>query len=862
MRCNITAAVVALSAGIACSLTNAQTIEWAAPVSGSWNDATNWSPQRLPDATDSVLIGVAGQYEVEFNAPTGSILDLAMPNPGVTLNFRWGRTLTINGDLLNNGLLVVNFGRISGTTALTFGADASILGDGLLRLNSPVSNAQLNTAPGVTVTNTQDHTITGEGQINAALVNEGVVDADVSGRTLQLRGEGKINRGVMAAGAGVLDLAGFTLVQEAGGKLLADGGEVLIGSDMLIEGGLIEAEPGSRVRRAFGVSTLDGVSIAGDFDINGGSTTIVTGAGFTNNGLVTLNFNNFGSSTRIRFDESGGLDGSGVLRLNRSGTTSELTAPTGVVVTHGADHTIAGFGQISAAMVNNGVIDADVEGQALVITSEAKTNNALMLASAGTLDLTNVDIVQDAGAELLADGGEVLIRGGSTVSGGSIGAEPGSRVLRSSGTSTFEDVSLRGAVDVNAGSTIAVLGGLTNNGELTINANSNPTTTTLRFDESGTLGGGGLLRLNRATFTAQLTTGQDAVITHGADHTIAGFGQITAGMINNGVIDADVEGETLRITGEAKTNNAIVTASVGTLELISVNVTQGPSGQILADGGEVLIANGVTVTGGSVHAEQGSRVVRSSAISTLRDVAVSGAFDINGGATLGISGSGLINNGVITVNENQLGSTTSIRFDEDGAISGDGLILLNRSASTAQIITSIGIRGEIGEGQAVKGIGRINGEFLLRGATAPGLETPGSIGFIGDITLAPTHTLEVRIGGPSSSTANFDRVIGATDLKLGGALSIETIENYTPDFGQSYTIVSGSANSVSGKFAEIVASEPLPQGLAYRLVYAPNQVSLNVTCIADMNGDFVIDADDFFTFLSLFAAGDPQADIN
>lgn len=33
-------------------------------------------------------------------------------------------------------------------------------------------------------------------------------------------------------------------------------------------------------------------------------------------------------------------------------------------------------------------------------------------------------------------------------------------------------------------------------------------------------------------------------------------------------------------------------------------------------------------------------------------------------------------------------------------------------------------------------------------------------------------------------------------------------------------------------------------------------------CVADLNGDGVVDADDFFLFLSLFADGDPRADIN
>ncbi|MCC5785063.1 MAG: hypothetical protein JJU33_00005, partial [Phycisphaerales bacterium] len=34
------------------------------------------------------------------------------------------------------------------------------------------------------------------------------------------------------------------------------------------------------------------------------------------------------------------------------------------------------------------------------------------------------------------------------------------------------------------------------------------------------------------------------------------------------------------------------------------------------------------------------------------------------------------------------------------------------------------------------------------------------------------------------------------------------------------------------------------------------------TCPPDLNGDGVVDADDFFLFLQLFADGDPRADFN
>ncbi len=848
--------------GIPAGVTTAQTIEWAAPVSGDWTNAANWSPSRLPDPSDSVLIGGAGAYEVTHNAPSGSVLELAITNPGATLAILGGRTVTINGGLVNNGLLAVNANSVNATTTLSFGASASIIGDGLIRLNRSGSLANLASSAGAVITHGPDHTIAGYGQIAAEMVNNGTIDADVQNETLRITGSAKANNGLMAASAGTLEYFNVSVAQTGAGLILADGGEVLIGLGVTIEGGQLVSNPGSRVVRSSGTSTLSDVAFTGTLDIVGGSTVAVAGAGLTNDGVITVNSNEVNSTTAIRFDQSGLLDGSGVVRLNRQTSLAQITAAADQVVTNGTDHTIAGFGQITAELVNNGVIDADMEDQPLRVTGSAKTNNTLMTASAGTLELLNATVVQGAQGLILADGGEVLINSGVSIDGGRIESEPGSRVVRSSGTSTLKDVSFAGTMDIVGGSTVAVAGaGLTNDGVITLNSGQQNATTTIRFDESGLLDGSGVVRLNWPTSLAQITAAADQVVTHGTDHTIAGFGQITAEMVNNGTIDADVQNETLRITGSAKANNGLMAASAGTLEFLNVTVAQTGDGLILADGGEVLINSGVSIDGGRIESEPGSRVVRSSGTSTLKDVSFAGTMDIVGGATLAVTGAGLTNDGLITVNSNEVNATTAIRFDEDGTLGGSGVVRLNRTTSLAQITTASNVSAEIGETQTVTGIGRIIGEITLRGVTAPGLEDPGAMDFNGDITLAPTHTLELRIAGPSSSSANYDRITGNATVQLGGTLSVEPVD-YTPDFGQSYTILAGASNGVGGKFAEVVASAPLPQGLVYRLVYAPNQVRLNVTCIADMNGDFVIDADDFFEFLSLFAAGDPQADIN
>ncbi|MCC5787208.1 MAG: matrixin family metalloprotease [Phycisphaerales bacterium] len=101
------------------------------------------------------------------------------------------------------------------------------------------------------------------------------------------------------------------------------------------------------------------------------------------------------------------------------------------------------------------------------------------------------------------------------------------------------------------------------------------------------------------------------------------------------------------------------------------------------------------------------------------------------------------------------------------------------------------------------------------------------------------------------------------------------LERVGPNDGQNdggWFFVSFVINDVFPEPSEqfrvrFIASDLGPQAIVEAAVDA---VSLTVTscedpapaCPADLNGDGVVDADDFFLFLQLFAAGDPAADIN
>ncbi|HZW11490.1 MAG TPA: hypothetical protein VFF69_16435, partial [Phycisphaerales bacterium] len=90
-------AVVGAAAGA-----QAQTIQWAAPISSGWNTHTNWSPANVPDAPgENAVLGLATPYTVSFNL-SATIGELHITNAGVVLLLDAGRTLALNGPNATN----------------------------------------------------------------------------------------------------------------------------------------------------------------------------------------------------------------------------------------------------------------------------------------------------------------------------------------------------------------------------------------------------------------------------------------------------------------------------------------------------------------------------------------------------------------------------------------------------------------------------------------------------------------------------------------------------------------------------------------------------------------------------------------
>lgn len=711
---------------------NAQ-ISWSNPVSGNWSDPAAWVGGNVPDnAGESASIAIAGTYSIAFDLST-TIGGLALTNANATVGINAGQTMAIGGGTwTNNGLLIVNpTGANAGTSLRSDISAVTLNGSGILRLNANAANLDTAVMPTFdgnrVVTLGPSQTLDGSGRVRIALTNSGHVDANLGGRTLELLDFSKTNNGIMRAiNGGTLQFSNIS-VQNAGGTIVADGlgSNVVYNSSTVVGGGLSATNNGAS---SFFNSAITSATLTGTHSVLANSTLALAG-GITNNGLIVVNNTGANQATSLRLDVAGAtIAGNGVIRLNAHNAnldTSALTTFDGSrVLTIGVGQTLDGTGRERVALVNDGLVDANVAGQTLEMLDQGKTNHATMRATnGGTLQFSNIGL-QNAGGLILANGaGSNVVISATAISGGELRSTSG-------GVSSFSNSSISGTTltnehNVAAGTGLAIVGsGFTNNGLLVVNPTGTNAATSLRIDvPNGLIAGDGVVRLNANAAnldTAAITTFDGSrVVTLGPDQTLDGMGRVRASIVNNGLIDANVAGQTLDFRDQAKTNNNTMRATNGaTLSINSTSVTQSPDGITIADGANsaVSVANS-TMTGGEIGATNGGKSSFSN--SNISGVTLTGNNDVAHGASLAMIGS-FTNDGVLLVNDTGENSSASLRIDVANAtIDGNGVVRLNANAAnldTAVLNTfDSGRVITLGADQTLDGTGRVRASLTNEG---------------------------------------------------------------------------------------------------------------------------------------------------
>lgn len=847
-------------------------------VIGNPNDPSvpgNWDTGAYPDYNHKISDPNTGlyvpnptpDYDVIIALPTTCTLGPGHYQPSIrtlnvaalsTLDIAGGSLLAIdNGSIVNNGSILVNSDDpVNNSSAIRFdnGGTATISGTGEIQLNgAQYGRATLGlSATKVTIANGQ--TIHGRGEFytsGGAFINNGVINAD-NGNAYGLNfylsdngGNSSLNNATIEATNGGLLLFGNGVIdQTGGGTFLADGANSIVQLGIsgpsyvfYLIGGIVTTSNGGIVEGVYG--NMDSVTNNGDFRIPGGDAITITGNGLTNNGTVVINSTDPVNSTAfIRFDADGTLGGTGSLRLDGASYARSTLSFSSHTVTIGSSQTVHGRGTISTSggsMINQGIVDADVNGDASGIqlyfadsASGQQNEGTIEATNGGLLLFGNGTISQTGSGKFLADGANSVVQLGISgpsyvffLDGGVVTTANGGVIEGVYGN--MDSVTNNGDFRIPGNDIVTITGsGLTNNGTLEVNSTDpDNSTSNLRFDTSGTLGGTGSVQLNGNTDNRANLFANALTLTNGSSHTIHGKGGIGGlggtTFVNNGVVNADALPFGIVINGGMNlTNNNLLEATAGsilTLDRLINDQTGG--GSLVADGSgsAVQIGSGfnTTIKGGAMNGQNGG-VIESLYGILDGTITNTGAYEIlSNGYTL-VYAPSLTNNGTMTLDANSI-----MRFDQGNTvIGGTGAIVLTNGAS---MIVNNGQAITNGETHALTGNGLINlgNSSLLtnNGIIAPGVgSSPGQLnissgGSSGALTLSFPSQLSFKIGGTTAAT-QYD-VLNNTDLnngtdlsgmKLNGKLVLNLINGFTPQATDTFTVVT-TPSALGGFFTNV-----------------------------------------------------------
>jgi hypothetical protein len=799
---------LALSAAVATSRADT-TSTWTNAAGGNnWSTAGNWSPNSFDPSNGNGGVN----YAVIIGTPSPTVLDISVTidaltlNSGGILNTNGGTTLTVNGNVTDNGTITINAPQNGASTILAF-ANSTVSGSGAIVLNYVTSNAQLNG----TLTQAAGHTIKGFGEINAALTNNGTVNANINGQTLYLQSSNMTNSATFEATAGgSLYVSGIAVTQGASGQISAQTGSVVNFSGATVTGGTVTSA-GTGVIAIVNNSTFSGVTNNGVVNIGVNNTLNITG-NLVDNGIITVNSGQNGGSTNLTFN-GGTLSGTGMVVLNYPGANSQLNG----ILTQSAGHTIQGWGNINAALTNNGVVNANINGQALYLQTSNMTNNAAFEAtSGGTLYVSGITVSQGTSGQLLAQNNSAVDLTGVTVSNGTLNTS-GTGVIQVVGNTTLSNVTNSGALNILVNNTLTIAGNLIDNGTITVNSGQNGGSTNLTFN-GGTLSGSGTVVLNYPTANSQL----NGTLTQSAGHTIQGWGNINAALTNNGVVNANISGQTLNLQTSNMTNNATFEATNnGTLSINSIVVSQGISGQISATTGAVVNLSSATIANGTL-ASGLFQVFGTSVFNTLTNAAT---VNIIASSTLSVNGN-LTNNGTLNVNPAQNGGTTTLNFN-GGTVSGTGSIVLGYSTSNAQLTGTL----TTGASQTIQGEGDILATLTNNGTLNANYNN-GAI-FLSTSNMTNNALFE-STGGGSLNINGITVTQGASGQFIAGTNSNVVLTNAIISHGVLNS-TAGNATVATGYY-QVFGTTTFDSLTNNAPVYILNSQTLNITGNLTNNG--------------------------
>ncbi len=780
---------------------------------GSWDVATNWTPQQVPNSTNFVYIVAAGINVVNTSAAGGDAAGTLTISASSTLNIP--TSLTVETALTNSGNVNVDDGAEllvagtlddagAGTVALDSTGDLTMLqlvggvtfeGTGTVALSSNANNRIASNGSSATLNNTSN--ISGAGQIGdgdttLTLINEqgGIIDGTGAAPLIIDTGANTItNDGTLETTVANSVLQIESDVDNLGGTVAAictdaATNSLVVLNRMTIAGGTLTTSGTGDIDPVY--ATLDGASQgtltnSGPLEVVG---TLTLEGTIDNTGSVRLLFTITNPSLLI--DGNVRLDGSGTVTLG--GPSAEIVS-NGAAATLTNSNTITGAGTIGDAFLtlnNQGVIDA-TGTNSLVINTGTKviTNDGTLGEQAGGV----LDI-----ASAVNGSGSAVIQIGTVELGGSF-AEDTSFTAGDAGTLQIDHYALfDGTISgFTVGDTIdlgdvkydpAWTAGIEPNSNNVLQFVENGATYTLNLDPADDFvghdfllssidgGAGTAITVGQVPITGTVTipageTALDVVVGNGGELIVAPGGSEMGATVTNG--------GTLNVENDASASGGTV-SSGGTL-----NVSSGgtASGITVSDGGHQYVEFGGTADD-TVLTDPGIQIVVSGG--TASNTVDGGEQDVYGSAV----STTVINGGLEIVETGgfatgtTVSSTGDLTVDSGGIVAGDTLMIAG-----GEVILDAGAVVSSGASFSFSGVGntlQIDGSALPAAVisgfvTGDTIALPGAAGgSIGTVDASPGATsVEILDSqGDDLGTLDLDGNYPLANLALDGSGNLTT----------------------------------------------------------------------------------------
>jgi hypothetical protein len=724
--------------------------------------------------------------------------------------FQFGTNLDANvqGTFTNNG--TVDQPSSGGTMQLNLPASATFTGNGVWTMSgTALSSSVIRSSVGApTLTNDAQHTIQGQGNIgsftNIIIDNKGTILANQA-IPLQITTSASgsfVNSGTLRATAGAT-LTVSSGVTSTGGMIVADEastvnfttrGAAFDGTTFTTTGtGVVVFSPAAG-------HALDDVTINGLVRFSNDADAVLRGT-ITNNGTVEQN--STASQTSMLLDGNVTVSGTGIWTISNNANNQIRRLSTGAptaVLTNGAGHTIQGAGLIGLneiGLVNEGLVIADQVLQMIIDPSAENVVN------------------QATGVMRGAGGGGLTLDAGSFDNQGTIEALNGSKV-------TY------GATGVTANNIAGVLTG----GTWRAVATGGGATLTLRGSNITQIAAGTTVELSGAGSVLQTQTGIN-------------FFTLDTNLTTNAGTLRIFNGRTFAMTAALSNTGTVELGGAGLTDATlnsGGNITNAASGTIFGHGA----ISDTILNSGTVRAAGGTLTMAG------RIDGQSGTVQVDGGATLDLSGAGgasdadfLIHNGaglhlganifLVGMDYQNANFGVGNAFNARANVAGAGLI--NASPGVTQTLAGSVTGG--GTATATMAFGNIhvgdaptlNYQINNVGASGPSLR--GAI----QTTVGGASLTDARLGGAGVTAGNFGPIaVGANSGNLpvtfnataAGALTGQQVRivNNFDNVAEQTLAITGAAY----RFANPTAHTPEPVNLGNRHVgdAAPSQ-ALSIT---------------------------------